>query len=168
MVRTLLLVRHAEAARADAGTKDIQRPLTAKGFREASRAGRFLAEKEALPDAVLCSSADRAVSTAERICEQLKFSLEAISQQEEIYNASVRNLLEVIHALPARLGQVLLVGHNPALTYLAEYLSGDEIGHMEPGAIVKLEIEGESWEIAGQRTAHLQYHLSPEQITFNN
>ncbi|MFP4091737.1 MAG: SixA phosphatase family protein [Cyclobacteriaceae bacterium] len=168
MVKSLLLIRHAESAQAQAGTKDIERSLTAKGFSDASRVGRYLAENEQLPDAVLSSTAQRAKYTCELICEQFKFSLDKIDYREEMYNASVRNLLQIINELEESCRLAVLIGHNPAISYLAEYLSGEEIGNMEPCAVVKLQFESGQWQMAGQQTASLVYHLSPEQITFNN
>lgn len=60
----LILLRHAEALPANAGSGDMQRQLSGRGEQEARAAGAWLAQHGARPDRVLCSPAERTRATA--------------------------------------------------------------------------------------------------------
>lgn len=166
MVRNLILVRHAEATQGGAGAKDIERELTAKGHRDAPRIGRYFYENQILPDMILCSTAQRAQSTAELMAEQLKYELSQLSYVEELYNASVRTLLSTVNQADDTWNTLLLVGHNPAISYLSEYLSGEAIGSMEPGGYVQMEFEVDSWKEVSQDSGKFIIYQTPENTIF--
>jgi len=166
MVKDLILVRHAEAAQVNASVKDIERELTAKGYRDAPRVGRYLHENAFFPDMILSSNALRAKSTAELLAEQLKYELNQISYDEELYNASVRMLLTAVNAAEASWNKILLVGHNPAISYLAEYLTGDEIGNMEPAAFVHVQFELDDWSAVSENSGNCLAYKTPENTIF--
>jgi phosphohistidine phosphatase len=166
MVKDLILVRHAEAAQAVTGVKDIERELTAKGYRDAPRVGRYLHENAFFPDMIISSTALRAKSTAELLAEQLKYELNQISYDEDLYNASIRTLLSAVNASKATLNKLLLVGHNPALSYLAEYLTGDEIGNMEPAAFAHIQFKLDDWSAISENTGTCLAYKTPENTIF--
>ena len=64
-MRTLVLMRHAKSDYPD-GVTDHDRPLAARGDREAGLAGDWLRETAPTIDAVLCSTATRTRQTLER------------------------------------------------------------------------------------------------------
>lgn len=166
MVKKLFLGRHAESAEAVAGIKDIERDLTAKGYRDAPRVGRYLFEQNLLPDAMLASSAQRAQATAELMAEQLKFELNKITFSEDLYNASVRTLLSQINGAQNTWGNLYIIAHNPAISYLSEYLTRENIGSIVPGGMVILSFDIDGWEEVSEGNARLMSYLQPDQIIF--
>lgn len=166
MVKNLFLVRHAESSEAVAGIKDIERELTAKGYRDAPRVGRYLFELNIHPGAMLCSSAQRARVTAELMAEQLKYELHKIDFSDDLYNASVRTLLRIINELKDSWDNVIIIAHNPAVSYLAEYLSGEAIGNIVPAGTVNLTFEVEQWKEVSEGTGKLITYTTPESIIF--
>lgn len=166
MVKDLILVRHAEAAGAMTGVKDIERELTAKGYRDAPRVGRYLHEQGFFPDAIYCSTAVRARATAELLAEQLKFELDQITYLEDLYNASIRTLLSTVNKVPANRDKVMLVGHNPAISYLSEYLTGEAIGSMEPAAFAHLQFNLEDWALVSAQTGSCITYKTPVNTIF--
>lgn len=139
--RELLLLRHAEAMDAAPDGRDIERPLSLHGERQAHAVGHWLAERGASPDAVLCSPARRAQMTAEAVCRELDGHTPQLLT--EIYQATPGVLLALIenHAPDAR--RVLLIGHNPGVEQLLALLtcgrSGDARG-MSPAALAWIEV----------------------------
>ena len=121
--RTLLLFRHAKS---DWSTDqpDEQRPLSRRGRRDAPAAGRWLAEHAPALDLVLCSTAKRARQTWALAAAELDPAPTA-QYDERLYGADADDLLAVVQALPDDADTVLLVGHNPALSDLAELLTGE-------------------------------------------
>lgn len=165
MVKNLFLIRHAETAEANANQRDIERGLTPKGYIDASRVGRYLFEKQCHPDIILSSTAQRAMATTELLAEQLKFDANKIMYLEELYQASVRSLFNLLTEQKESHTQIVVVGHNPVLTYLAEYLTGEEIGSIVPCGVVKIQFDSHSWSTISKDLAKLVSYTMPEYMT---
>lgn len=163
--KNLYLVRHAEATELGAGQKDIDRALTPTGYQDAPRIGRYLYLHECYPDLIISSDAIRAQTTAMLLAEQLKFERHKIQYTEEIYKASVRSLLGIINQQRDTYTQVIIVGHNPVLTYLAEYLTKKEIGSVVPCGVVHLACKAESWMEFSEGNVELVDYVFPEKLT---
>lgn len=121
---TLLVLRHAKSSWADAGTPDHERPLNARGRRDAPRMGGHLAEAEPRPDRVLCSTALRARQTLEAV-QDAQPDPPPVSFEPELYLAPAGRLLARLQRLDPGDATVLLVGHNPGLADLVHALAGD-------------------------------------------
>ena len=117
-MKRLLLLRHASANPTPADGDDHGRTLSQKGCREADRVGAHLAERDAAPSLILCSSARRAVETAERVCAALP-APPRLEVEAELYMGGAASLLERLAALPDAESAVLLVAHNPGIQTLA-------------------------------------------------
>jgi phosphohistidine phosphatase len=128
--RRLVLIRHAKAAE---GNVDRQRPLAPRGLREAPEIGRWLAERQLVPDRVVVSPARRARQTWERAATGLTGAPEPV-QDERIYDNSVDDLLAVVRDTPDDVGTLAVVGHNPGMQDFAISFddgSGDEAARRE-------------------------------------
>ena len=113
---------------------------------------------------IISSDAVRAQTTAILLAEQLKYERHKIQYTEEIYKASVRSLLSLINDQKDAFTQVLIVGHNPVLTYLAEYLTKEEIGSIAPCGVVHLTCEAESWMEFSEGNVQLEDYMFPEKL----
>ncbi len=114
------VLRHAKAAAH--GQDDHSRPLTARGTRQATDVGRYVAAAPvpglAVPDLVLSSSARRAVQSAELVVAQLASPVELVVEHR-LYSADPDDVVEVIGELGGDALSVLVVGHNPTVHELA-------------------------------------------------
>ncbi|MDQ3773928.1 MAG: histidine phosphatase family protein [Pseudomonadota bacterium] len=122
--RRLLIMRHAKSDRGTPGEPDFDRPLAKRGQRDALRMGEWLRAQGLVQDLVLASPARRARETASKVCKVLDIEKQAIQWEPRIYDATRADLIEVLADCPADRRLVLLVGHNPGLEELLEYLSG--------------------------------------------
>lgn len=161
MVKKLYLVRHAEAAHNT--SDDFSRPLTPEGERVARHLGKWLDSHEINVDQLMCSTALRAKTTAELIDESLGKG--SIALEPELYEASVRTFLRAINQISEEYNEVLVVAHNPAITYLAEYVSGQPLSNMEPGGIAILSFEKLAWEEVSEKNGYLVKYVSPGEIS---
>lgn len=161
MVKKLYLVRHAEAANSTAS--DFQRPLTAEGERVARHLGKWIDLQALEIDQIIASTALRAKTTAELINESL--SKGNVKDDEELYEASVRTFLRCVNANSEENTNILMVAHNPAITYLAEYLTGSPIVNMEPGGMAIISFSGFDWGEVGEKTGSLDRYVSPREIS---
>jgi len=126
MTRELLLLRHGKS---DWGTgvDDFHRPLTDRGKRGAQRIGVWLAQQERVPDLIVTSPAERALVTAQKACKAMGNGAQGIQQDRRIYAADIDRLLAVLSDCPQDAGRVMLVGHNPGLEELLDWLVSDAL-----------------------------------------
>ncbi|MBT8041552.1 MAG: histidine phosphatase family protein [Kiritimatiellales bacterium] len=148
MSKTLYLVRHAKS---DWSTdmNDFQRPLNKRGRRDAPEMGRRLIKHHASPDSIVCSPAKRAIETAELL------NLGSAVYDESIYEASVDALLKIIRSLDDHHNSAMLIGHNPAMTWLARELSGSHIENLPTCAVVTIRLATRHWKKAGTCPARM-------------
>jgi phosphohistidine phosphatase len=111
-MRQLILMRHAKSSWADAGQRDLDRPLNKRGRSAAGVIGAWMKRQGYAPDRALVSSARRAQETWDRVVDKLGAA--PTSYLPEIYHAGPETLLEVLH----RAGEgrsVLMIGHQPGI-----------------------------------------------------
>ena len=164
MTKSLLLVRHAQANTKEPGEQDLDRSLNEAGVMDALRIGRYLLMEEINIGRIMTSHAKRAIETATLICESLKLDLNMIIELEDLYEASARTLLDNINQFDETICCVVLIGHNPALAFLGEYLSNQPVGFLPPGGLIWLEFKDMKWKEVGKETAFLKETIYPEQI----
>ncbi len=145
MPKYLYLLRHAQSAEKQHGQTDLQRELTADGIKQALQIGNYLREQKTFPDSIFCSTAERAKATAHIVADAIGFDRDHVSFQEDLYEASTRILFQFVTQLDDKLQQVLCVAHNPAVSYVAEYLTEAEIGEIVPAGMAIIQFNTGSW-----------------------
>ena len=116
-MRTLLLLRHAQAGRA---ASDLDRPLTGLGHRQAEGVGRYLRTEGLVPDTAVISNARRSRATLEvMMLGPATRTVEAFG----LYVGGTADLLDILRPLSG--DRILVVGHNPTVSAAARALSGD-------------------------------------------
>jgi phosphohistidine phosphatase len=151
-MKRLLALRHGKAEERDKYPTDHERPLTERGKEDSAVMGRALLERGTTPDAVVSSSALRAVETAREVCSALEYRGQPMAA-EELYTAGGPE--DYLRVLEERLGTrwqepicVLLVAHNPVMEELVERLARQRV-EMKTCHLVCLECEeSEEWKIA--------------------
>jgi phosphohistidine phosphatase len=126
MTRELWLLRHAEAKK-DRVMNDFDRPLKHHGRRDALKIGGWMREHNWYPQYLVCSPANRAVSTAVIVCQQLGMDGSAINQDERLYFQGPEQIKTILANIPKHLQSALLVGHNPDFEGLLIGLLGSAI-----------------------------------------
>jgi phosphohistidine phosphatase len=123
--RELFLLRHAKSSWDRHGEADFDRPLSSRGRNAAPRVGHWMRRHGLVPDHVISSPARRARETVQRVLKELALDEEAVVWEERVYEATLPTLLQVLAQVDGSVGSVLLVGHNPGLEELLEYLASD-------------------------------------------
>jgi phosphohistidine phosphatase len=129
---TLLIVRHAKSDW-EAGAPDHERPLNARGRREAPELGRRLAAAGLRPDRVICSDAVRAQETW-RLAAAVWPEPPEFVADPRLYDASRSEVLAVINQTSDDVTTLACVGHEPTSSALAALLTGSS----EPGVAQQL------------------------------
>lgn len=139
-MKKLLLIRHAEAEEPYSEIADHDRELKQNGILKCIKLGQWMNEHQMIPDKIITSSATRATQTAQYLAERIPLDHEKIETAPSIYNANVGSLLNIINNFSDVDRCMAIVGHNPTLSYLAEYISGERIS-LEMGNIAILTVD---------------------------
>ncbi|WP_460956084.1 SixA phosphatase family protein [Spirosoma litoris] len=161
---TLYIVRHAKAEDRAIFMADHDRQLTPDGIIAAARMGRYLHRKGVQPDQMISSTAPRAKDTAKVFAEQLGFDLGQIQLDEKLFDGGPKAYLAAINALPPSTKTAMIFGHNPDVSYLAEFLTHENIGSMSKGAVAVVTFETSDWAEVSGRTGSLVFQIGPKQL----
>jgi len=143
-MKHLILIRHAESSEKVTGMSDEQRELTLNGMHQAALAGAFLRDK-IQTDIVLSSTATRARVSAQIIVEQMGLNSDDIIEERELYQASVGTLFNFIRNADDH-QNIAIVGHNPTISYFAEFITDSSVDEMKPASVLILKVDVASWK----------------------
>jgi phosphohistidine phosphatase len=149
-MKKLYVIRHAKSSWAEPDMADFERPLNERGKTDAPMMGKRLKKAKIHPDLIISSPAKRALKTAKIIAKELDFPKEQIVTDGAIYPGGVSGLLDVIHSLHDSFQTVILVGHNPGLTDLANYLTDVQIDNIPTCGVFCVDFEIQSWKKVGE------------------
>src|SRR5687768_9096046 len=141
-VKTLLVLRHAKSSWDDAALDDHERPLNARGERDAPRIGQLAREEGLVPELIVSSDAVRARLTAAAMADATGGR---ILLDPRLYHASAKDILAALRSVVEdNLETVMIVGHNPGLEELVAVLTG-ELEHLPTAALAQIELPIEGW-----------------------
>jgi phosphohistidine phosphatase len=164
--RRLVVLRHAKSDW-PAGVADHDRPLGRRGVRDSTAVGRWLVDNDNTPDLVWCSTARRTRETWAHLGSQLPAGCD-VHFEDNVYDAGVDDLMDVLRRTPKKTARVLLVGHNPGVQdlvlTLADRASGDARALAETkfptSGLAVLDIDGE-WADLRPGQANLSTFVVP-------
>jgi phosphohistidine phosphatase len=132
-VRYLWLLRHGKAA-SDApwGGSDRERPLTARGRRDATALGERIIKAGPVlgldgverPEVVICSAAVRTRQTAELVVKAMGDRV-SVDSYRSLYGAGADDVLQYVREIDDGVMSALVVGHNPTIFQVVWELLGD-------------------------------------------
>ncbi len=166
-MKTLTILRHAKSSWSDAGLSDFDRPLNRRGERDAPRIGERMAESGLRPALILSSPAERALTTAKIVAAKLNYPREFLEKERALYHASLDTLLDIIAAQEDRVNNLMLVGHNPGMTQLANHLLPGIMNNLPTAGTLTVEIDTRDWSLYTQPKATLVRFDYPKKIGAN-
>lgn len=145
-MKTFYLVRHARAVSSDVGVNDFKRSLTKRGRNDALAMSKRLREKGICPDLIISSPADRALETAHIFAKNLDYPIRKILLKDEIYDEDEETLREIIRRLDDVYDTVILFGHEPSLSQLANALLQDAEIELQATDVVGIFLKISGWK----------------------
>jgi phosphohistidine phosphatase len=161
-MKTLTLVRHAKSSWDHPGLADRERPLNQRGLRDAPEMGRRLADSGQLPEQVLSSPAERALTTARLMSSEWKRGDIPVEVIEGVYGANVGGMLDILRDIDDELTDIMLVGHNPVQTMLVNALCGAMIDNMPTCAVAIINLDIMNWSEVRENCGILAHYDSPK------
>jgi len=161
-MKTIYLIRHAKSSWSDFDSLDFDRKLNRRGKHDAPLMGNMLKELDFTPDLILASPSKRTTLTGKLICKNINYSFDQIQFERNIYDASLADLIQLINNIPSQHETVALIGHNPGITFLSNYLTDDFISNIPTCGIVKIELEIEDWNEVIKGIGIKKYFIYPK------
>ena len=161
----LMLFRHAKSDWGSNARGDHDRPLNARGERAAATMGIVLRRMGEIPDLVVSSPAIRAETTAAlaRISGGWSSRLEIA---DELYGAGLGTALAVAARCGGDADCLMLVGHEPTWSLLAQRLTGGRIT-VKTATVLAFDLDVSDWSSVEEASGSLVFALHPRMFDGN-
>lgn len=145
-MKRLTLMRHANAQWKDPQISDFDRPLNRRGVSEAEAMSRRLMELKLIPTLLLTSSARRAQQTADIVSRELGIAARNTHSEESLYLATAADILRLVQTTGPRIPHLMIVGHNPGISEVANLFAPALIVEdLATAAVCTLTFDSRSW-----------------------
>jgi len=161
-MKTLYCVRHAKSSWSNPDLSDYNRPLNQRGKRDAPFMADMTVLRELKADIILSSPAKRAFATANIFRKAHGLKKNELIKDERLYLASPDIMLDVVREMPSEFGVIYLFGHNPGMTYLANYFSESQIENVPTCGMFKVLCEVEHWHELNRDKGRLETFVYPK------
>ena len=139
-MKRLILVRHAKSNWNQPLVSDHDRIINDSGKSDAKLIGQYLYQTHYTISHIISSIAIRTLQTAKIISKEIKFE-DSIETQSLIYNSAAEKILNLIHNINNKFECVMLLGHNPTITELANHISNIEINNIPTSGTIIIDFE---------------------------
>ncbi len=125
--------------------------------------GSRLAQRGERPSLILTSTAIRARATARLVANELNYPWEFLQSDPALYHAAPSEIRSVIAAQDDSFAHILVVGHNPGFTELAqELIPGWDVANVPTSGVVAIQLAIEHWADVGNAEGQLRYFDFPK------
>jgi phosphohistidine phosphatase len=161
--RRLILMRHAKSDWGDKSLSDHDRPLNRRGMEDTPLMAQWMEENDLLPDQILCSSAERTRETVELMLQAWSANPDW-SMVESLYLATPDTIVSTIRSGFSGAETLMVVAHNPGITYLASMLAGKGID-MPTAAIAVFQMTNTEWcDLDSETPLQLTHFMRPKAL----
>jgi phosphohistidine phosphatase len=124
--------------------------------------GTRFASRRPIATRIISSDAERARSTARFIAQELGYDPEVVITDSRLYLASPQRILDVLAATCAEQDNLMVIGHNPGMTELANQVTDISIDNMPTCAALCLETDVNDWRELASRPGTLVWYDYPK------
>ena len=134
-------------------------PLTQQGMDEAQSLANKLKEQQVVLDLIVSSPSLRTETTSMIISQKLDLK-KKILYHEVLYQGFLDELIEEISFTFYSVESLLIVGHIPLLSNLANHFVGKK-EKLKPGEILEIEFQTNNWVDVSPQNAKLVQTITP-------
>ncbi len=155
-MKNIIIVRHAKSSW-EFNLTDHERPLNDRGFRDADLVSKHLITDGLHPDLILSSDANRAKTTASIFIKNLNFESIKTKLVHDLYDFTGGNLLEVIKNCDDSVQNLMIFGHNHAITGFVNTYGDIFVNNVPTCGVVIIECDVSKWKnlVKGKTTKTL-------------
>lgn len=145
-MKKLFVARHAKSDWDAPLLSDHDRPLNDRGKRDAPLMGKHFKSEGIKPGLFISSTANRALTTAKLMAEQVGVSTDEIHQIAGLYHASGLRILEEARSIAPDIESAIIFCHNPGITYFVIDFFKETIGNMPTCGIAEIHFDVNTWQ----------------------
>lgn len=161
-MKKLHLIRHAKSSWSDGSLADKDRPLNKRGLKSCRIMAPEIVKVGCCFDHVFCSPAVRAQLTIEHICQSLTEREIKWQLDDALYTFDTQVLWEWCRGLDNAMSDVMIIGHNPAMTDFCNEVSNCNIENIPTCGYVQLGFARSSWQDLSSGSCELLSFLKPK------
>ena len=162
-MKKIHLIRHGKSSWKDGSLSDHDRPLNKRGVKSCRIMAPHIQQAGCTFQHVYCSTAVRAESTIEHISLCLPGMDIHWQRDPALYTFSTHALFSWFRQLDEALTDVVVIGHNPALTDFCNQVSMSDIENLPTCSYAQLHFDG-SWKDLSTNSVELVCLLKPKQF----
>ena len=159
-MKKIFFLRHAKSSWSDFSLKDFDRPLSTRGIQDAELMGNYFKAKKIGLDVIISSPSKR---TKETLDHFFSSNISEIEYEKSLYHAHLEDVLEVITSSLEEIDTIMIVGHNPSMHEVTEFLSGDFLPKYPTCGLASLTYEGE-WKSVRSNSCELDSFKMPREL----
>ena len=144
-MKTLYVVRHAKSSWDNDELIDFDRPLNERGIKNAPEMAKRLISRSAIPELILSSPANRAISTTRIFANEMGISEDKIKQEASIYEGTRGDLARLISRQNPDFDTLMLTGHNPGVTDFINWICYSEEAQIPTCSIATIQVDLKKW-----------------------
>ncbi|SCY05980.1 SixA phosphatase family protein [Flavobacterium caeni] len=160
-MKNLILIRHAKSSW-EAPLSDIDRPLDARGIQDAHLVSMNCQIHLPKTFTIWSSVATRAKETALIFAQNISYPVENINFRDSLYTFDERELERNVHAFDDHYDNVILFGHNEAITNFVNKFGDIYIDNVPTSGFVSIKFDTENWASVANGRTHAT--LFPRQL----
>ena len=164
MTKQLIFFRHGKSNWDTGYSRDRDRPVAERGIAAAQAMGKLLTAAQKIPDLAITSAAVRARTTLDLAREAGGWDC-PVEVTEDLYEASIEQVLKVIHRVPNHYQSLMLVGHEPTWSDAVSYFMGGGTVGVPTATLACLEFEVTAWHQLEYGRGTLLWLLPPRLFT---
>lgn len=144
-MKTIFFVRHGKAAPAADSGSDAGRMLTDTGVLRTYLIANYLIEAGTVLDLLVSSPAERAYTTGLILADKLGIPAKNIIKEEKIFTGDEEDILDLIRHFDDKYNSVLIVGHNPSITHIANRFANPKLEKLPTTGVLSVSLLTEKW-----------------------
>lgn len=143
-MKNIILVRHAKSSW-KYNVIDHERPLNERGHNDANMVSNNLINSNLSVNLILSSDAVRAKTTADIFISNLKINKNIVQFNHDLYDFAGSNLIKTIKACDDSIKNLMIFGHNHAITAFVNTYGNQYIDNVPTCGVVIINFDIDNW-----------------------
>lgn len=150
--KVLHIVRHAKSSWDYQNISDNDRPLKLRGIINSYEMARRIKIRNTLPELIITSPANRALHTASIFARVIELPFSRFKIDSDLYGSDIETIINLLKNIDNNFHSVMIFGHNPEFTNLANFLSKKPIENVPTSGIISVTFTTAEWKEIGKDT----------------
>lgn len=161
-MKKITFIRHAKSDWNLPELMDFDRPLNERGRNNAPNMGARMAKYEECPQLILLSAAVRTKETMKLFSEKAGWQDCKKIEKDWLYLASPQEYIKTVEKLANDLHYICFCGHNPTITAIINYYSGENLVNVPTCGLGMIEFDVDDWSSISRDSGRLMHYDYPK------